>query len=92
MPENKQQLFLGNDEFAERMMARAKAPSSEVPRKQRAQRSLAQYERAGPNRDSALRDAYASGAYTLKAIGEYFGLHYATVSRIARAGMWQNKT
>ncbi|MEO6800164.1 MAG: transposase [Rhodanobacter sp.] len=92
LPENKRQLFLGNDDFAERMMALAKKPSTEVPRKQRAQRSLAQYERAASDRDSAIRAAYASGTYTLKAIGEHFGLHYATVSRIARTDMSQNVT
>jgi REP element-mobilizing transposase RayT len=92
LPENKQQLFLGDDDFAERMAARARAPSREVPRKQRAQKSLAQYERAASDRDGAIRAAYANGSYTLKAIGEHFGLHYATVSRIARSGMWQNKT
>jgi Transposase and inactivated derivatives len=87
LPENKQQLFLGDDDFAERMAARAKAPSTEVPRKQRAQKSLAQYERAAADRNSAIRAAYASGAYSLKAIGTHFGLHYATVSRIARVEM-----
>lgn len=30
--------------------------------------------------------------FALKTISERFGLHYATVSHIARAGMWQNKT
>ena len=90
--ENKQQLFLGDDEFAERMASRVRAPSREVPRKQRVQKSLAQYARAAADRDSAIRAAYAGGTYTLEAIGEHFGLHYATVSRIARAGMWQNKT
>ena len=60
-------------------------------RKQRVHKSLAQHERAAIDRDSAIRAAYANGAYTLKAIGEYFGLHYATVRRIARAVMWQNK-
>ena len=92
LPENKQQLFLGDDNFAERMAAHARAPSREVPRTQRAQKSLAQYERTSPDRDGAIRAAYASGNYTLKAIGEHFGLHYATVSRIARSDMWQNKT
>jgi REP element-mobilizing transposase RayT len=92
LPENKQQLFLGDDDFAERMAARAQAPSREVPRTQRAPKSLAQYERAASDRDGAIRAAYASGSYTLKAIGEHFGLHYATVSRIARTGMWRNKT
>jgi len=28
--------------------------------------------------------SYATGAYTLSEIGAYFGLHYATISRIAR--------
>lgn len=92
LPENKQQLFLGDDEFAKRMASRARAPSREVPRSQRVQKSLAQYERAAADRDSAIRAAYASGVYTLKAIGVHFGLHYATISRIARTGMWQNKT
>ncbi len=92
LPENKQQLFLGDDEFAQRMAARTQAPSQEVPRKQRVQKSLAQYERGSLDRDSAIRAAYASGTYTLKAIGEHFGLHYATISRIARAEMWRNRT
>jgi predicted DNA binding protein len=28
--------------------------------------------------------AYVSGAYTMKAIAEYFGVHYSTVSRAVR--------
>jgi REP element-mobilizing transposase RayT len=92
LPESKQQVFLGDDDFVERMAARAKTSSREVPRQQRIQKSLAQHERTAPNRDSAIRATYASGTYTLKAIGEHFGLHYATVSRIARAVVLQNKT
>lgn len=87
---NKQQVFLGDDDFVGRMTARARAPSSEAPRKQRARKSLAQHERVAAHRDSVISAAYANGAYTLKAIGEHFGLHYATVSRIARAGMSKN--
>jgi len=30
--------------------------------------------------------AYKSGGYTLKEIGEYFGLHYSRVSRIVAKG------
>ncbi len=84
LPKSRQQLFLGDDAFAQRMAARVRAPSREVPRKQRVKKSLAQYECAADDRDGAIRDAYASGTYTLRAIGEHFGLHYATVSRIAR--------
>lgn len=84
LPENKQQLFLGDDDFAERMAARFITHTPEVPRRQRAPKTLARFERAAVDRDSAIRAAYASGAYTLKAIGEHFDLHYATISRIAR--------
>ena len=35
-------------------------------------------------RDEAMLRAYASGRYSLKAIGDYFGLHYSRVSRIVK--------
>lgn len=35
-----------------------------------------------PDRDDAIRKAFDSGGYGLKAIGEHFGLHYSRVSRI----------
>jgi REP element-mobilizing transposase RayT len=91
-PPDRQQLYVGSDQFVERMMSRAPSAPAEVPRRQRAARSLTSYARDADDRDSAIRAAYATGAYTLKAIGEHFGLHYATVSRIARKGMCQNKT
>jgi len=37
-----------------------------------------------PDRNQAIAAAYASGGYTLKEIGAYFGLHYAHVSRLVR--------
>lgn len=92
LPEAKQQLYLGDENFAARMATRITRISSEIPRQQRAHKSLTQYEREAPSRNAAIEAAYASGAYTLKAIGEHFGLHYATVSRIARRRIWQNKT
>jgi DNA-binding NarL/FixJ family response regulator len=36
-------------------------------------------------RDEAIRKAYRHG-YTLSEIGDCLGLHYSTISRIARAG------
>ncbi|MEF8792407.1 MAG: hypothetical protein V5A50_01860, partial [Thiohalorhabdus sp.] len=61
--------------------------AEEVPRAQRrpAPPGLAKLAAAYP-RDEAIAHAYASGSYTLRAIGEYFGLHYSRVSRIARQG------
>jgi hypothetical protein len=32
----------------------------------------------------AIKEAYLSGGYTMKDIGEYFGMHYTTVSRIIK--------
>jgi REP-associated tyrosine transposase len=87
------QLFLGGEQFVAQVTKRLKTTSREVPRAQRQWRTLAQFEREARDRNAAIRAAYASGAYTLRAIGEHFGLHYATVSRIARQGeMLQYKT
>lgn len=48
LPEARQQLYLGDEDFAARMAKRATQVSSEVPRQQRAHKSLAQYEREAP--------------------------------------------
>ncbi len=78
------QVFLGDEAFIERVTRKAAAPSREVPRRQRAWTSLAQIARLSPDRDDAIQAAYATGEWTLAQIGAHFGLHYATVSRIAR--------
>lgn len=92
-----QQVLLGSEAFIERMAARSakQRPSPEVPRRGRVVRSLHSIQHEAGDRDSAIRAAYATGGYTLRQIGEHFGLHYSVVSRIARgpgAGRAQNKT
>ena len=59
---------------------------SEVPSSQRRPLplDLSHYRRQNPDRNSAIYEAYRSGGYTMKELGEYFGLHYATVSGIIR--------
>ena len=47
--------------------------------------TLAAFTRAHPERDRAIAQAYASGGYTMREIGDYFGLHYSRVSKIIRA-------
>ena len=37
-----------------------------------------------PDRNLAIALAFASGAYSQQQIGQAFGLHYASVSRIVR--------
>jgi len=80
------QLYLGSEDFIERVAGKSfpKSPSREVTRVQRAIKTLVRYEKEANDRDAAIRAAYASGAYTLSEIGLHFGLHYTTVSRLAR--------
>jgi hypothetical protein len=59
---------------------------SEVPRAQRRPlpKPFVEYARQYPLRDEAIAAAYASGDYTMKAIGEHFNLHYSQVSRLVQ--------
>ena len=53
---------------------------------------LGYYTKKHPDRDDAIRQAYATGGYGMKEMGEHFGLHYSRVSRIiARAGKAKGK-
>lgn len=79
----KHQSILGDEAF----VARFRDPDrleqlSEIPKTQRRPLSgeLVMY-RANYPRDEAMARAYLSGAYTMKAIGDFFGVHYMTVSR-----------
>ena len=80
------QVFLGDERFVERMQRRIDKEKalSEIPMSQRRPKAkpLAEYERKASSRDAAIIAAYASGGYTLKEIGDYYGLHYSRVSRI----------
>ncbi len=82
------QVFLGSETFGENVCRQVpkERDLSEVPRAQHRPRAkpLSEYARLHPDRDEAITAAYASGGYTLKEIGEHFGLHYAQISRIAR--------
>jgi hypothetical protein len=46
--------------------------------------SLISYEQRHRPRNEAIIKAHQSGDYTLKQIGDHFGLHYSTVSGIVR--------
>jgi len=82
------QVYLGGDQFVEKMQSLMDGNKelSEVPMSQRRAmpKALSYYERMGPDRNSAISRAYQSGAYTLKEIGDHFGLHYSTVSGIIK--------
>lgn len=82
----KQQVYLGDDAFVEDMQAKVSADADldEIPSTQRRAppMSLARYQHDHANRDDAIVAAYDNGGFSMKTIGEYFGLHYSMVSRI----------
>jgi REP-associated tyrosine transposase len=93
----KNQIYLGSDSFVEKMQRKIEAAQdlNEVPTAQRRQmaKPLEHYVRRHRDRDEAIEQAYASGGYGMKEIGEHFGLHYSRVSRIiAERGKAKDKT
>ncbi|GGO80451.1 hypothetical protein GCM10011348_17140 [Marinobacterium nitratireducens] len=80
------QIYLGSEQFVDEMQKRIENAdrSLEVPLAQR--RPLAKpldyYVKTTSSRNEAIVKAYASGGYSMKALGEFFGLHYSRVSRI----------
>jgi len=83
------QIFLGSERFVAKMQRRASRGGdlAEIPRVQRraVAKPLSHYARKYRDPHEAMARAYLTGDYTLKAIGEYFKVHYATVSRAVRA-------
>jgi len=80
------QVFLGSDEFVERMQREIpQGDLREVPRLQRrAPRGAIRSYADGKSRDEGIIAAYRSGHYSMREIGDYFGVHYATVSRVVK--------
>lgn len=82
----KNQVFLGTDAFVERLQKNIENDKdlSEVPQSQRRRkpRPIVHYEKRGKDRDEAIINAYKSGGYSMKELGDYFGLHYSRISRI----------
>jgi REP element-mobilizing transposase RayT len=91
--EVRQQIFLGNDQFVKTMQARAQVEGDtlSIPQAQcRAPaRSLADIAASHDERNSAIKAAHATGAYSYREIAEHFGVHLSTVGRIVRSAMQQ---
>jgi hypothetical protein len=81
------QIFLGSEAFVTSLQRsiNADVPLQEIPAIQRRPqpKPLAQIAQAH-ERDEAIFQAYVSGGYSLKEIGDHFGLHYSRVSRIVK--------
>ena len=80
------QVFLGSEAFVARVQDELGGRSlAEVPRAQQRPKAEPLETYAGdPDRRRGMARAYLSGDYTMKAIAEHFGVHYATVSRAVR--------
>jgi hypothetical protein len=83
----RKQIFMGSDNFIETMVKTVeqdKRTLQDVPRIQvRAlPKTLDKYSDLTDSRNEAIKAAFNSGGFTMKEIGDYFGLHYTSVSRI----------
>jgi putative transposase len=82
----KSQIFLGSEVFVEEMQRHVDGNRrlSEVPRAQRRPpaRPLAWYFQHHRDRNRAIYQAFRSGCYSMREIGDHIGLHYSTISRI----------
>lgn len=84
----KNQVYLGSEQFVERMQARIdpSRPLREIPHRQRraVAKPLSHYAESYTERDQAIAEAYRTGAYSMQAIAEYFGVGRMTVSRAVK--------
>jgi REP element-mobilizing transposase RayT len=92
----KNQVFLGTEAFVTELQAKIKDDKdlSEIPKSQRRPKPLPidAYERQNGSRNEAIMEAYLSGGYSMKELGDYFGLHYSRVSRIVKLAKTKDKT
>ncbi|MEN8171239.1 MAG: transposase [Pseudomonadota bacterium] len=82
------QIFLGTEKFIDKKqkLINDKGSLNEVPRlqKRKIPKSLPYYDKKYKDQKQAITQAYLSGGYTLKELGEYFEKHYSTISRIVK--------
>jgi REP element-mobilizing transposase RayT len=95
--ELKNQIFLGDERFVETMQSKLALNQelSEIPKVQKRKRPkpLDYYSAKHKMRNNGIIAAYQSGGYSMKAVGDHFGVHYSSVSKIIKkAGDSQFKT
>jgi len=82
------QVYLGSEAFVDKVQQYIDKDKEldEIPSSQRrpVPKGIEEYQSKFTNRNLAIVEAYRSGGYTLKEIGQHFGLHYSTVSGIIR--------
>ena len=82
------QIFLGGESFVDQHQEKIneKAELDDIPALQKRALSIpiSDYQDKYKDDNIAIKEAYLSGGYTMKNIGEHFGMHYTTVSRIIK--------
>ena len=80
------QIFLGSESYVQKLQEKIDKGKdcSEIPKSQKRPqpKTLQQYEKQSASRNQAIHLSYASGGYSMKELGEYYGLHYSRISRI----------
>jgi putative transposase len=89
------QLVLGSEKFVTKALSKLPKEKqqdlSEIPKKQRRKvLALSTYFKQYA-REKAVYEAYYSGGYSQREIGDYIGCHYATVSKLLKRMEWQGK-
>lgn len=89
----RQQIYLGGEDFVERMQGKAQVRGDEltIPKAQRRAPPppLETIAKQHGDRNDAIIAAYETGGFSYREIAEHFGLHLATVGRIVRKRMLQ---
>lgn len=82
------QIFLGTETFVnqKQSLINKKESLDDIPRlhKRKIPKPLDYYKRKYKSQNKAICNAYLSGGYSLKEIGDYFHKHYSTISRIVK--------
>lgn len=84
----KNQIYLGSDQFVDRIHAQIdkSRPLREKPQRQRhgPAKPLTHFTAAFPQPDQVMAETYRTGAYSMQAISDHFGVGHMTVSRAVR--------
>jgi putative transposase len=84
----KKQIYLGSDEFINEMLKKIDPQMNliDIPKTQyeTERYALKEIEQKASTRNERIQVAYKSGQFSLKEIGDYFGLHYSSVSKIVK--------
>lgn len=80
------QIFLGGETFINRHITAIdeKASLDDIPALQKTElaKPISFYKEQYQDNSRAIKEVFLTGAYTLKEIGDHFGKHYSTISRI----------